>query len=195
MTLTLRRSQGLKQIFQVIVANEDLEETDVNLDLAINFKITYKGGKISCEATAEKGWNNIMYFLPLKASPNRDTKEAVFVPISLNEKKFRMTLRSRLLQVFLNDPPFQVLDEFRMPTNRNRILEDSHGTKYQLLTLVTDDERTTYQRFVFSSLDDVYCVGTKEPHFQILPATQRDCFYLAAPIVDRVLLATIQFPF
>ena len=119
-------------------------------------------------------------------------KDTIFVPISLGGKKLRLFEKSRLLEVYPNDLPYDVLEEFRLSTNRNKILEDVHGTKYQLVTLEMKEELTTYQRFVFSSIDDVYRIGTKEPHVRILQPPDRDWVCLAAPVVERVFLSTLQ---
>ena len=45
---------------------------------------------------------------------------------------------SRVAESYPNDPPSEVLDSFRSATNKNKILKDSHGTKYRLLTLLTN---------------------------------------------------------
>ena len=109
--------------------------------------MSYSGREITCDTSTVEGCGSLMHCQPrikpkAEPAPKRASKEIAkdFVPINHHEKKFRMSIKMRVAEIFLNDPPFGVLDEFRMIHNQNKILEDAYVTCYQLLALVTNDE-------------------------------------------------------
>ena len=96
--------------------------------------------------------------------PKRVRAEAIFIPINPKEGKLCPCGNTRGEIVAVNNPVHDVLDAFRMLSNKNMILRDSEGRKYQLLTLMCTGIPMTFQRFVVSNKYRMYRVGTKEPN-------------------------------
>ena len=56
-------------MFQAIVANENLESRDVEMTLALNFKLTYNGSKISRDPVSQKTCQDVVYCQPPQNNP------------------------------------------------------------------------------------------------------------------------------
>jgi len=155
----------------------------------MNFKFMYKGGDIVLDVSTLEECKNITVKSVRECSPppKKAKHEKLFIPINQHD----VSDRNRSVVVALADPGHDVLEYFRSIQNRNKILKDSLGVKYKLLTLLIDGFSTTFPQFVWTSTGFLHRIGTKELNVRFLTHENRNNYYLPFPIIQHIPVSAL----
>ena len=82
-------------MFEAVIVNENMENDDVMMQVAINYKLIYKGGQVTCEASSENGCDDVVYHRP-KPSPKP-------TPVRLEKEPIRCSSPSVITKRSLDD--------------------------------------------------------------------------------------------
>ena len=117
--------------------------------------------------------------------------EEFFIPINTHDSKYRGCQRTKSKSIDEGSTLYGVLEAFKLVPNRNRILRDETGRKYQLLTMEQGGCLHTFQRFVVDYKHRVYRLGTKEPHYRLALCGKRSTMFVPFPIAEHVAISAI----
>ena len=182
-------TRGLKRLFEGVITAENLEEDVVRVAFSMNFKMLYSGGVVVCDPARLEQCEQIK----LKSDESNNTPKHArvgefFIPINYHDNKYRTSERTKSLAVSSRDPADAILESFRKLENRDKILVDSMGTKYKLLSLSVDGYITTYQRYVYTSNKHLYRIGTRENNMR----EKRNGYYIPYPVTEHIPMSAIK---
>lgn len=189
--------KGFKRLFSSVVAFENLEDEVIGLKFSLNFKLVYNGGEAICDAETLDHCDKMIFKTEDELKQERKKlsemthMEEFFIPINPRDPKYRENDKNEALIVDENSSIFNVLEAFKLSTNRKSILRDSKGRRYQLLTLEQGGFLHTYQRFVVDHKYRVYRLGTRECNYRLPSPKARSQMYLAYPIAQLVAMTAI----
>ena len=110
-------------MFSAVIATEDLEEDVVGVRWLL-----YNGGVIMCDASTLDQCDELIFKTQQDLEKNQkepvstdiEEMEEFFIPINKNNNKYHMCERTKSTEVYDNQPRNDVLEAFKLITNRRK---------------------------------------------------------------------------